>query len=113
MGRSISHRIAGSAFILAMALALPAQARTFNALEKRGQALLTRMCARCHAVGLTGDSPRRQAPPLRFIARRYEIADLTAQLRTGLTGPHPDMPTFTFSRDAARAVEAYLNAIQR
>jgi mono/diheme cytochrome c family protein len=96
-----------------VATAGPARAQQFNPLEQRGRALLTKLCSECHAVGRTGQSPRPQAPPFRSIAQRYEIPDLVEQFRNGFTGPHPDMPTSTISRDAARAVQAYLYAIQK
>jgi hypothetical protein len=35
-----------------------------------------------------------------------------AQLREGLISGHPDMPTFRFSREDARALTAYLRSIQ-
>jgi mono/diheme cytochrome c family protein len=99
--------------LIAAAALTPIHAQPLNKLERQGQELLTRLCSRCHAVGRTGTSPRKQAPPLRTIAQRYDVADLVAQLQEGFTGPHPDMPTFTFTRNASRAVEAYLNAIQK
>jgi cytochrome c len=91
----------------------PARAQQLNPLEQRGRAVLIKLCSDCHAVGRTGQSPRLHAPPLRSIAERYDISDLVEQLGKGFAGPHPDMPTFTFSRQARQAVQAYLNAIQR
>jgi hypothetical protein len=35
------------------------------------------------------------------------------RLRDGLASSHRDMPVFRFSRDDARAVAAYVRAIQR
>ena len=54
-------------------------------LEDQGKALLTRLCARCHAVERTGASPHAGA----------------------------DMPDFQFSRADAQAVRAYLYSIQQ
>jgi mono/diheme cytochrome c family protein len=101
------------AAIAAAAPMAPAHAQKLTSLEQRGQTLLTRLCADCHAVGPRGISPHLLAPPFRSIAERYDIADLIDQLQEGFTAPHPDMPTFTFSRRDARAVQAYLNAIQK
>lgn len=106
-------RLLRIAAIAALSLAgTTASAQELNPLEQRGRALLTKLCSNCHAVGRTGRSPRVNAPPFRSIAQRYDIADLVEQFAGGFTGPHPDMPTFTFSRDARNAVRAYLYAIQ-
>src|SRR5262249_53281663 len=36
---------------------------------KRGEALLARNCAACHAVGRTGDSPQKLAPTFRSLGQ--------------------------------------------
>src|SRR6187455_1700649 len=102
-----------AAIFLLAATTMVARAQALTPLEQRGQTLLTRLCADCHAVGPRGISPHLLAPPFRSIAERYDIADLIDLLQEGFTAPHPDMPTFTFSRRDARAVQAYLNAIQK
>jgi mono/diheme cytochrome c family protein len=84
-----------------------------NTLEDRGKTLLTRLCARCHAVKTTGRSPHVGAPPFRSIGDRYDISELTERMTDRLVSTHPDMPDFQFSEEDARAVRAYLYAIQR
>ena len=66
---------------------------------KRGEELLTRNCASCHAVGRTGDSPHKFAPPFRTLGQRYPIDSLEEALGEGIMSGHPDMPEFSF--DAA------------
>jgi mono/diheme cytochrome c family protein len=99
--------------LLGMLAAPSADAASLNRQQQRGQALLTTLCSSCHAVGPGGDSPHRLAPPFRTIESRYDIDDLVEKLREGFTAPHPDMPTFNFSRQDAQAVKAYLKAIQK
>ena len=53
---------------------------------------------------------RRQA--FRDLGNRVDLDDFTQQLREGLTSGHPDMPTFRFTREDARALTAYLRSIQ-
>ena len=77
-----------------------------------GRALAERMCAQCHAVGKAGASPHPAAPAFRNLSRRVDLDRLTGRLREGLTSGHPDMPTFRFTRDDARALVAYLRSIQ-
>ena len=80
--------------------------------ERRGEALLARLCARCHAIGRTGAGPHPEAPPFRTLGRRYPIESLEEALGEGLLSGHPDMPEFTFTADEVGEVIAYLNAIQ-
>ncbi len=100
--------------LLALVLAFAAcgHAVAFTGLQQQGQALVARMCARCHAVGRSGASAHAGAPPFRTLGRRLDIDALAGRLREGLASSHPDMPVFRFSRDDARAVAAYVRAIQ-
>jgi mono/diheme cytochrome c family protein len=81
-------------------------------LERHGRVLADRMCAACHAVGRRGKSPHVGAPAFRALDRRVELDTFTDRLREGLTSDHPDMPTFRFSREDARALVLYLRSIQ-
>jgi mono/diheme cytochrome c family protein len=82
------------------------------ALEKRGEALLSTKCARCHAVGRTGASPVEDAPPFRTLSQKYPIDGLAESLAEGLSVGHPQMPEFVFEPDEIAAILAYLNSIQ-
>jgi mono/diheme cytochrome c family protein len=93
-------------------LASPALAQQ-GTLENRGAALLSKQCARCHAVGLTGASPHPAAPPFRTLSQRYPIDSLAEALAEGLMSGHPDMPEFVFRPDEIGAILAYLQAIQQ
>ena len=93
--------------IASAALAAPA----LTAREKRGAALLERMCSSCHAVGRTGTSPHRQAPAFRTLSRRYAIESLEESLAEGIISGHPDMPEFKFGANDVGAVIAYLRVI--
>ena len=79
---------------------------------KRGEALLTKNCAPCHAVGRTGESPRKEAPAFRTLGQRYPIESLEEALAEGLMSGHPDMPGFSFDADDVGAIIAYLKSIQ-
>jgi cytochrome c len=80
--------------------------------ERRGEALLTRLCAECHAIGRTGISTHPEAPLFRALGRRYKIEALEEALGEGLISGHSDMPEFRFSGEEVGAVIAYLTAIQ-
>jgi cytochrome c len=80
---------------------------------KRGEALLTRSCGQCHALGKTGDSPRKEAPAFRTLGQRYPIESLEEALGEGMMSGHPDMPEFKFDADDVGAIIAYLESIQQ
>ena len=78
----------------------------------RGQAIVERLCAGCHAVGADGDSPLDAAPPFRILGQRFAIADLEEALAEGIVTAHPDMPEFVFEPDDVGAIIAYLESVQ-
>jgi cytochrome c len=84
-----------------------------EAALKRGEALMARLCANCHAIGRAGASPHAQAPPFRVLGRRYAIESLEEALGEGLVSGHPEMPEFKFSPSDVGAVVAYLKSIQQ
>ncbi len=81
-------------------------------LLKRGEALLQKNCAPCHAIGKTGDSPRKEAPPFRTLSQRYPVEQLEESLGEGIMSGHPDMPEFSFDAEDVGAIIDYLNSIQ-
>ena len=105
---------------IALAVALCAWASAGSAqtageltgLARQGRAVADRLCAQCHAVGLSGLSPHTGAPPFRTLGNRVNLNTLKDQLRDNFFSGHPDMPTFRFSRTDARALTAYLLSIQ-
>ncbi|HMN37403.1 MAG TPA: cytochrome c [Hyphomicrobium sp.] len=106
---SAKIRIA-AAFLAAAAWSwLPAQAED---LKAKGEALLTKNCVRCHAIGPTGESTHKQAPPFRQIVTRYPLDDLAEGLAEGLTTGHPDMPEFVFSPGDIDGILAYLQDLK-
>jgi cytochrome c len=79
---------------------------------KHGEELLLRDCGSCHAVGKTGNSPKREAPAFRTLGQRYPVESLEEALGEGIMSGHPDMPEFTFDADDVGAIIAYLKSIQ-
>jgi len=78
----------------------------------RGRALAQAHCAYCHAVGETGDSPNRLAPPFRRLGRSVPVADAISALAEGAQPMHPAMPRFRLDLDQSRDLVAYVLSVQ-
>lgn len=106
-------RLAGffAAALLASGFLVPATAAEKD-LSNKGEKLLRENCARCHAVGRSGDSPVGQAPAFRTLSEKYPVDSLAESLAEGIVSGHPDMPIFVFKAHDVDAIIAYLQSIQ-
>ena len=78
----------------------------------RGLAMSERLCTRCHAIGLQGESPFHVAPPFREIVRRYRARSLEEAFAEGIEVGHPAMPVFQFPPDMIGDLIAYLESLE-
>lgn len=92
--------------------ATPASAQDGVDLLHRGRTLVANHCSTCHAIDPVGDSPNREARPLRELSQSYPIEALEEALAEGLSTGHADMPEFTFEPHEISAILAYLQSIQ-
>jgi mono/diheme cytochrome c family protein len=76
-----------------------------------GKRLLESNCARCHSIGATGESPLKQAPPLREIYRKYPVQKLQFEFAEGMGSRHRDMPQIQFSSEQVDGILTYLSEI--
>ena len=82
--------------------------------QRRGKDMLQKLCAGCHAIGRTGASPNRLAPPFRsFSETKLYDSDFLQRLQDGYSSIHPSMPTFRFNKEDAEEVVSYLKSIQQ
>jgi mono/diheme cytochrome c family protein len=102
--------------VLSLALAACAAPRRDEPVRESvvedGRAIAEAQCARCHAVGSFGESPRPDAPALRVVLSRYRADVLEEEFDNGIKLGHPDMPRFQFNPQGAAALLAYLKSIQ-
>jgi len=91
--------------------AAPALAR--NPEISAGRDIAQSNCARCHAVGRTGVSPLKDAPPFRSLHNRYPVDMLAEALAEGIVVGHPEMPRFVLEPDQITALIAYLKSLER
>jgi mono/diheme cytochrome c family protein len=80
--------------------------------EMRGEDVLSRHCAMCHAIGRSGTSPEPKAPPFRTLHLRVPVESLEMHLGNGLLTGHPQMPAFSFQQQDVSAIMRYLQSIQ-
>jgi mono/diheme cytochrome c family protein len=90
---------------------LSAVAAAADPLVKRGQAIATAKCARCHAIGATGKSPVALAPPFRALQQRYPVDHRAEALAEGIVVGHPMMPEFKLDPPDIDALLSYLKSL--
>jgi cytochrome c len=101
----------GRLILPAWILALATAAVTAEPSVDRGRHALETRCARCHAIGLEGESSHPEAPPFREVMGRYPPEELEEALAEGITSGHPDMPEFILSPDEIGDVVRYLHTL--
>jgi mono/diheme cytochrome c family protein len=89
-------------------------ARAESALVARGRQIAQHNCARCHAIGMTGESRNPKSPPFRFLSRRYPISSLQEALAEGIMVGHQGLEMPHFQLDPPRIDEllAYIESVQ-
>jgi len=83
-----------------------------SALIDQGRRLTELHCARCHAVGVSGESPLSEAPAFRTLSQRHPVNQLEEAFAEGVLVGHPAMPEFRFEPEQIDALTAYLESIQ-
>jgi mono/diheme cytochrome c family protein len=113
----MSVRFASQALALGagLLLCLPAtvDAAKLSKVAIRGKAILQEKCGRCHAIEPVGESPLKQAPPMRDIYGRFNPRELQAELSEGKVSKHKEMPQIQFSDEDVHAILTYLYAIRK
>ena len=98
--------------VLSGALFLLASAAHAQDPIAQGRRIAQEFCSPCHAIGRAGASPREESPPFRELSRTFDLDRFPELLERGFSSNHPDMPTFKFDEEGARALRAYLRTIQ-
>ncbi|MGA8817968.1 MAG: cytochrome c [Xanthobacteraceae bacterium] len=91
----------------------PARSERLTRDEQSGLTILHDNCSRCHAIGKTGDSPLKSAPPFRTLHTRYPVESLEESLGEGIITGHPAMPEFHFDPDQVGQIIAYMKTLER
>ena len=107
------RRIAAALTMLSAFFVSPARSEELTPHAKAGFAILNKNCSRCHAIGRTGNSPLKAAPPFRTLHTRYPVESLEESLGEGIITGHPAMPEFHFEPDQVGDIIAYLKSLER
>jgi cytochrome c len=102
-------RLAVTACFGSLVLAVPAVAQV--SVIERGADIAAKQCARCHAIGRSGESPMSLAPPFRDLSKRYPVDNLAEALAEGIVTGHPAMPRFTFEPREINALLAFIDSL--
>lgn len=78
---------------------------------KSGLALARRECAGCHAVEVSGDSPRPMAPPFRLLATRLTGPRLEESLTMVADLGHGEMPPARLDQAELRVLATYIDSL--
>ena len=110
------HRRTKAAWAVAVAtvvwtIVAPAVANDAQRVMRGGE--IARVgCADCHAVGVSGTSPKPEAPLFRELGRKYPVESLEEALAEGVVVGHPGMPQVKMNEADIGAFLAYLKSIQ-
>ena len=96
--------------LVALILIDPASAA--STAEQRGRAYARAHCARCHAIGLSGATRFRSAPPFRTLHLRYPIETLGEALAEGIVTGHAAMPQFELDPEQIHDLLSYLKTLE-
>jgi mono/diheme cytochrome c family protein len=112
MAPCFTHQARGLLFLgLLLCSSAASDATNPSQLRARGKVILQQNCGRCHAIGATGESPLKQARPMRDVYARFAPKELQAELREGMVSKHRAMPQIDFSDEDTDAILAYLYAL--
>ena len=83
------------------------------AAEARGHAYARQVCAACHSVERTGQSPDRRAPTFRSMSGQYVQLTLRRKLTDIAETGHYAMPGISVDSDEVADLVAFLNSLER
>ena len=101
-------RVLGLSAGILLCLAALSDAAISSKVAARGKLILQQNCGRCHSIEAVGDSPLKNAPPMRDIYSRFHPRELQERLTEGLGSKHKEMPQIQFSDDDVYAIMSYL-----
>lgn len=107
------HTLRTGIIVLVMVAAGAVSAQGSDGDAANGEVLAQTHCGACHAIGTTGASRDRNAPPFRELSSRYNVEDLQEALGEGISVGHKGaaMPEFAFDPNEISDIIAYLKRV--
>lgn len=99
------------AMMMVAGCGLPAAADEIQGDKAAGEVFAQQNCARCHAVGPSGQSPLAVAPPLRQLSARYPLESLYEAFAEGIAVGHSEMPEFEIAPENISNLLAYIQSL--
>lgn len=112
MRASGKPRCTAALALAALALVTPAAAQQLDPRAQRGRSFAQTNCSQCHAIGRTGISPLKVAPPFRELHKRYPVESLAEAFSEGIVTGHPSMPQFRLDVAQINDLMAYLKSLE-
>lgn len=109
--RPSRQRCAMRMIILVLPLLCAASALAEPGSVSRGRAFVKEHCSSCHAIGPTGRSPYKPAPPLRTLGDKHDVEGLAEAFAEGVIVGHKgkrQMPEFVLQPNEIDDLIAYL-----
>jgi mono/diheme cytochrome c family protein len=98
--------------LLAFAWASSALALELSPAQAEGKAILQKNCGRCHAIGVSGESPLADAPPFRNIYAKFAVEELKMRLSEGVVSHFRGMPQIDFTSEEITRIIDYLDVLK-
>ncbi|SEO35767.1 Cytochrome c [Rhodopseudomonas pseudopalustris] len=96
----------------AIMLLMVSTASASTDVERRGLVFAKSHCARCHAIGRTGKSRLKKAPPFRTLHNHYPVETLAEAFAEGIYTGHSKMPAFELEPDQINDLLSYLKSLE-
>ena len=77
-----------------------------------GQGLAETNCASCHSIGLSGESPNKDAPPFRTFSSYRNVTLIGWELMNEEWGEHRQMPQFKVTVEQVRDILEWIRWVQ-
>lgn len=91
---------------------LPCDVSLASEQAKRGEAIASGRCSRCHAVGRDDPVPQRGVIAFRDLHTRFPIEMLVAAAKSGSISGHDEMPGFDLGADDVAALLAHIDRLK-
>ncbi|MDJ0612707.1 MAG: cytochrome c [Rhizobiaceae bacterium] len=99
-------------FLSAFPVSAEAQSQSEISAIVHGEGLAKLNCSTCHSIGLSGESPNKDAPAFRTFSSYRSITLIGWELMNKDWGEHRKMPQFQITADQVRDILEWIRWVQ-